>query len=75
VIVPVTNPAGKLRQPPRNHPGFGEKSGFEVAGDWVWGQLRQDSYVGYIAKPLSQGFDNPTPPGFRATTFYIRCQI
>ena len=30
---------------------FGERlMAFEVAGDWVWGQLTHDGYVGYIAK-------------------------
>ncbi len=34
---------------------------FEVAGDWVWGQLKHDGYVGYIAKAaVSTDLTNPT---------------
>ncbi|MDP1702235.1 MAG: NlpC/P60 family protein [Aestuariivirga sp.] len=34
---------------------------FEIAGDWVWGQLKRDGYVGYIAKSaVSADLSNPT---------------
>jgi cell wall-associated NlpC family hydrolase len=41
---------------------FGERlMAFEVAGDWVWGQLERDGYVGYIAKvAVSKEWTNPT---------------
>lgn len=41
---------------------FGERlMAFEVAGDWVWGQLTHDRYVGYIAKAsVSRELTNPT---------------
>ena len=41
---------------------FGERlMAFEVAGDWVWGQLTRDGYVGYIAKAaVSADLTTPT---------------
>ena len=34
---------------------------FEVAGDWVWGQLARDGYVGYISRAaVSTDLSNPT---------------
>ena len=41
---------------------FGERlMAFEVVGDWVWGQLERDGYVGYIAKAaVSKELTNPT---------------
>jgi cell wall-associated NlpC family hydrolase len=41
---------------------FGERlMAFEVAGDWVWGQLMRDGYVGYIAKAaVSRELTDPT---------------
>ena len=41
---------------------FGERLlAFEIKGDWVWGQLERDGYVGYIAKAsVSNDLTNPT---------------
>ena len=41
---------------------FGERlMAFEIADDWIWGQLTRDGYVGYIAKTdVSQELTNPT---------------
>lgn len=41
---------------------FGERlMAFEVADDWVWGQLARDGYVGYIAKAaVSRNLTKPT---------------
>lgn len=34
---------------------------FEVVGDWVWGQLTRDGYVGYISRAaVSTDLSNPT---------------
>ena len=34
---------------------------FEITGDWIWGQLKRDGYVGYIAKAaVSTGLTNAT---------------
>jgi hypothetical protein len=34
---------------------------FEITGDWAWGQLKRDGYVGYIAKTaLSMDLTNPS---------------
>jgi hypothetical protein len=53
IIVPVT----PLHREPSNsgmqvtQAIFGEKiTAFEVAGDWIWCQLQNDGYVGYIAR-------------------------
>jgi cell wall-associated NlpC family hydrolase len=41
---------------------FGERLlAFEIADDWIWGQLTRDGYVGYIAKTgVSQDLTSPT---------------
>ncbi len=41
---------------------FGERlMAFEVADDWIWGQLARDGYVGYIAKAaVSRNLTKPT---------------
>ena len=45
---------------------------FEIAGDWVWGQLKRDGYVGYIAKAaVSTDIDQPYSPGFRARHIFV----
>jgi cell wall-associated NlpC family hydrolase len=50
---------------------FGERLiAFEIAGDWVWGQLKRDGYVGYIAKAaVSTDLTNPTHRVFVPSTF------
>jgi len=41
---------------------FGERLlAFEIADEWIWGQLTRDGYVGYIAKTgVSQELTSPT---------------